>query len=242
MRLWVTRPEPDAADQARDVERLGHTALVEPLITIRFRDREPLPTTIPQAVLATSRNGLRALARRPQEHARLRGLPLLAVGEATASLGRELGFAHVIEAGGTGEALAAAASAHCKPEAGALLHLAGDKLAFDLKGALTDEGFEVEQPIVYKSVARRRLTMATQEAIRSNAVHGVILMSPRTAQIYLRLMQRHGFVSAARNLHHFCLSSAISAQLAPLASPLVSTAAAPRRAELLALIGEATAH
>ena len=79
MRLLVTRPEPDALKLRAVLEEHGHEATVEPLLSVSFDDADPIDLEGVQALIATSRNALRAA-----EVAPLRGearqLPLFAVG------------------------------------------------------------------------------------------------------------------------------------------------------------------
>src|SRR6185436_18023227 len=75
MRLLVTRPEPDALKLRAALEECGHQATVEPLLTVSFDDTDPIDLEGVQAVIATSRNGLKALRSHPQI-AEARKLPL----------------------------------------------------------------------------------------------------------------------------------------------------------------------
>ena len=84
MRLLVTRPEPDATALRAQLIAQGHEVLVEPLITIRFDNADPIELDGVQALIATSRNGLRALASSPAIE-QARSLPLFAVGPGTAA-------------------------------------------------------------------------------------------------------------------------------------------------------------
>jgi uroporphyrinogen-III synthase len=61
MRLLVTRPEPDALKLGAVLEEMGHEATVEPLLSVSFDDAEPVDLDGAQALIATSRNALRAL-------------------------------------------------------------------------------------------------------------------------------------------------------------------------------------
>jgi len=104
MRLLVTRPLPDAARQAERLETLGHEAIFAPMLEVKFLDAGLPPVSAMQALIATSRNGLRALkASGNMQHALK--LPLFAVGGATAKLARELGFREVHEGPGRAEEL-----------------------------------------------------------------------------------------------------------------------------------------
>ena len=84
MRLLVTRPEPDALKLGGVLEEMGHEATVEPLLSVSFEGGEPIDLDSAQALIATSRNALRALKASPAL-AQARTLPLFAVGKATAA-------------------------------------------------------------------------------------------------------------------------------------------------------------
>src|SRR5437016_3426749 len=85
-RALVTRPRAEAVALTEALDRRGIEAIIEPLLDILYRD-EPAPDlTGVQAVLCTSANGVRALARRSGE----RDIALFAVGEATAERDRRL--------------------------------------------------------------------------------------------------------------------------------------------------------
>ena len=73
-------------------------------------------------------------------------------------------------------------------------------------------------------------------------IEGVILMSPRSASIYASLMRKHGLISVARRLTHFCLSEAIRGRLQPLGAVRTEIAEAPRLEEVLAQIDAAAAR
>ena len=102
------------------------------------------------------------------------------------------------------------------PAAGLLLHLAGDALAGDLRGALEEHGFRVLQPQVYRMLAATSLSEDTVEQLAMGEINGVILLSPRTAQVYATLMRKQGLATVARGLTHFCLSPEVARRLEPL--------------------------
>jgi hypothetical protein len=157
MRLLVTRPEPDATRQAEALAALGHEPVVAPLLLIEPAKGTPLDLGGAQALIVTSRNAIRALASHRELSDSLR-IPLFAVGEATAKAAAELGFTKVTAGPGTGEALSRLIADILEPKAGALVHLAGETVAFDLKSALQAKGFTIRQPVLYRAIrqARRR--------------------------------------------------------------------------------------
>jgi uroporphyrinogen-III synthase len=241
MRLLVTRPEPDALKLAGVLEELGHEATVEPLLSVSFADTEEIDLDGAQALIATSRNALRAVKASPAL-AHARALPLFAVGAATAAEGRALGFETVVTGAGTAAELVGHIVSALDPAAGLVVHLAGDTLAGNLQAELEAHGFRVMQPVVYRMLPAQEFAEETVEQLGMGEIEGVILMSPRTAAVYAALVRKHGLTATVRPLPHFCLSQAVARRLQPLGSVRIETAEAPRLEELLALIEEAAAQ
>jgi uroporphyrinogen-III synthase len=240
MRLLVTRPEPDALELMATLEEHGHEATVEPLLGVAVEAGEAIELDGVQALIATSRNALRALKTHPLRGA-ARHLPLFAVGRATAAEARALGFEMVVTGAGTAQELVTHIVAVADPAAGLLLHLAGDAQAVDLATELEPHGFRVVQHIVYRMHPATSLSEATVEQLAHGEIDGVILMSPRTATIYAALMRKQGLAAIARGLIHFCLSDAVAQRLEALGAVPTEIADAPRLEEVLALIDAAAA-
>ncbi len=239
MRLLVTRPEPDALKLMAALQEHGHEATVEPLLTVSFVADAAIDLDGVQALIATSRNALRALKSHPLRAA-ARHLPLFAVGRATAAEARTLGFEMVVTGAGTAQELVTHIVSVADPAAGLLLHLSGDAQAINLEAELETHGFRVVRHIAYRMHPATALSQDAVEQLAMGEIDGVILMSPRTATIYASLMRKHGLVSIARGLVHFCLSDAVAQRLQALGPVPVETAETPRLEEVLALV-DATA-
>ena len=239
MRILVTRPEPDGSQKAATLAARGHEVVLAPLLTIEFIGDVPLQLDGAQALIATSRNALRALARNKERDAALK-LPLFAVGEGTARLAQELGFADVTLGLGTGSELAALIAGELRPEDGSLVHLAGETLAFDLKGALEERGFAVRQPVLYRAEAVESLPAEAAKLLGSGGFEGVILMSPRTAQIFVALARSLRTATQAKRLVCYCLSKAVAEEAAAHGFA-TRVPARPREEEVLALVDSAAA-
>ena len=234
MRLLVTRPEPDATALRAHLIAQGHEVLLEPLITIKFDDADPIELDEVQALIATSRNGLRALAASPALE-QAQSLPLFAVGPGTAATAKALGFQHVIKGPGTGRQLVSFIIAHAEVNGGPLLHLAGDVLAYDFASELSRLGYHVLRPVVYEAEAATRLSGSTATRIANGHIEGVLLLSPRTAAIFVALIKAHQLTKAARRLTYFCISEAAAARLEEIAPAKVEIANEPNLQEVLAL-------
>src|SRR4051812_49138915 len=88
MRVLITRPLEDAEETGRQLALRGHEPLVAPLLSTQFFDGPEVALDGVQAILATSANGVRALARRTPR----RDVALFAVGPQTAAQAQSLGF------------------------------------------------------------------------------------------------------------------------------------------------------
>lgn len=234
MHLLLTRPDPgpDADPLASALMAAGHRVTQSPLLTVQHVGKLPSLVGV-QGFIVTSRNGLKAVAPLPLQ---AQSLPLLAVGPGTGELARELGFREVIEGPGTGRELAELIREKVDPSAGALVHLAAETLAFDLKGALAGDGFEVRTEVVYRTEPASSLSADATAALRDHRIDGVVLMSPRTARVYTKLAADGGLVAETRRVVHFCLSDAVARELSPLGTVKTVVARLPNSQEMLALI------
>jgi uroporphyrinogen-III synthase len=241
MRVLLTRPEPDAAELSAQLSALGHDVKIEPLLQI-----VPLPIDSgafadAQAIIATSRNSLRALAASNALES-ARALPIFTVGPATAELARDCGFHNVIAGAGAARDLVPLITTHCDAEDGMLVHVAGEMLAFDLAAALAAEGIRVRTLTAYRAEAAAVLSNDTARAIAEGGLDAVILMSPRTAEIYAKLVDAAGIGEAARRLTYICLSPGVAAGLASLAPASVEIAGEPNATALLAAMARVATH
>jgi len=87
MRVLVTRPLDDALEIQILLAARGHEVVVAPLLRVAFRRGTEIDLTGVQAILATSANGVRALAQRTER----RDVPVFAVGPQTAQAAQALG-------------------------------------------------------------------------------------------------------------------------------------------------------
>lgn len=237
MRLLVTRPEPDASTLKAQLIAMGHEVLVEPLMQVVFHelDSQEIDLDEAQALVATSRNGVRALAQSPLLSAAV-NLPLMAVGPGTAATAKALGFAEVIEGPRDGRALIGFIAESVGVNDGSLIYLAPERKAVDLGGELRRFGFHVQEPVVYATKTAARLSAPIVTRFEAGEIDGVILLSPETARTYARLILGHGLTGRISRTTHFCLSRAVSGGLTVLGNPTIAVASQPNLKSLLALV------
>ena len=230
----ITRPEEDARPLAEALAARGVATVIEPLLAIR-----PLPEAASdlakdlagvQALLFTSANGARAFA----ELSPRRDIGVLAVGDATASAARELGFTAVESAGGDVQALARLVKQRLKPAGGPLFHAAGSAVAGDLAEILAAGGFDLRRRMLYESATATALSPETSAALKAGRIDLVLLFSPRTAVTFAELA-RAAAVDASE-MTALCLSPAVATAVSGLAWKKVEVAEKPDLPSLLALV------
>ncbi|NQU58959.1 MAG: uroporphyrinogen-III synthase [Rhodospirillales bacterium] len=234
MRLMITRPLEDAEPLATELMALGVETILEPLLSIELLDTAALDLSGAQGLLLTSANGVRALGAFLTE----RHLPVYCVGDATARAAREAGFEKVISAGGDVTSLAALVGDKLDPGNGALVHVAGSKVAGDLAGLLAQATFEYHRVQLYHASKAIALSHKGAVALENGSVDGVVLYSPRTAECFVDLLIKAGAVDCARRLNAFCLSEPVAVSAGTLDWARVVIAATPDQAALIKSVSE----
>jgi uroporphyrinogen-III synthase len=223
VRLLVTRPEPDASETAARLRALDIEAVVSPLLLART-----LTTTLPAApgfaaLAITSANALRALHDRG-EIPRLQTLPVYTVGDKSAAVAREMGFAEVVSASGNAEdliALLAGAGVD-----GPVLYPTARHQAADLAKALAPHGVMVITVPVYEMNPAPQLDADIAE------FDGALFYSRRTAETFTKLAPAGADRSKPGML---CLSEAVAAPLIAAHFVRVSLADHPSEEAMMAL-------
>lgn len=210
MRVLVTRPREDCAATAARLRLLGHEPVEAPLLAVRFLDGAEIPLEGVQALLFTSANGVRALARRTPR----RDLPVFAVGPQTSEEARKAGFATVRDAKGDAKALAAATRNWASPGKGALLHARGAQAGGALATMLREAGHDVRSEALYEVEAASDLPPGIAGMFRAGRIDAALFFSPRSAGIFRDCAMKAGLdVSRAVAV---CIGKAAADALAPL--------------------------
>jgi uroporphyrinogen-III synthase len=235
MTRWlVTRPREEAERFADAMRDRSLDPVIAPILEIEPVDPGPIDLSDVQAVLATSRNGIDAFARRVTR----RDLPVLAVGDATADLARSLGFRDVASAAGDGDDLADLARAKLDPAGGVLLHPSGEDIARDLTALLAPAGFTVRRIVLYRARPVAALPSAAVAALADPGLAGVVFFSPRTAKVFATLAARVELTHRLAGLTAVCLSPAVAQALDPSPWRAVRIADRPDSPSLLARLSD----
>ncbi|MBC4017624.1 uroporphyrinogen-III synthase [Siccirubricoccus deserti] len=233
--VLITRPEPGAAETAQRVAALGWRPLLAPALVLASR-----PFTMPpaaQALLLPSRAAARSLV----PDAFRAGMPVLAVGEATAAEVRSRGFVNVVAADGDAASLARLAAATLDPAAGPLLLAVGAGYGQELARALRVLGFRVTRRIAYAAKPAATLPEAARLALDQGEVVAALFFSPRSASCAISLLRTAGLAATATSMVALAISARVAEAavqtLAPLTWRAVRSAERPDQDSLLQLLG-----
>ena len=237
-RVLVTRPEPGAARTAERLRAAGYEPVVVPLSKI-VPLRQSRPTVEFDAVAVSSANALR------HAYPALIGLllrkPLFAVGDETAIVAREAGFADVRSSSGSVTDLARAIASRVGPSS-PVAYLCGRIRRDVLETELDLQGVRVV-PIETYGTHGRNPTRRELAALDSGPVAAALVYSAGAARSLVGLVKsRSGTIFCDTTF--IAISERVAERLAPVASGRLIAATSPNEDamfDLLSGIGHAPA-
>lgn len=236
-RILVTRPQPGADATARRLAALGFEPVAMPLTETRPVDvPEPPDPAGLGAVAATSGAALRHAP--AGLLAGLIPLPLFAVGDRTAAIARERGFARVESAGGEASALAALIG-RAMPAATGIVYLCGRVRSGALAGRLREAGFAVTPVETYDTLPVEWTPDAAAAVLAGRPVDAALVYSANAATSLARLLARPAAGPLLREARLLCISARAADALPPPHRARAEIARSPDEAALLALLGAA---
>jgi uroporphyrinogen-III synthase len=228
--VLITRPEPGASATAARILVLGLVPLVAPVVATRLIELAlPTPENI-SAVMLTSGSAIPAL---PSDY---HNLPVLTVGDATATRASAAGFRQVVSAGGDAKDLASLAKAELPRNARPILLAVGASQGTVLADELRTAGFRVLRRVVYSVAPARALTAPAVAALRAGEVRAALFFSAETARHFVRLAQRAGVGTALRSVEAISIGRPAAMALEQLTWRHIRVAARPNQDEMLALL------
>jgi len=238
VRVLVTRPGHDADETASRLIALGHAPLVSPLLEIEYLVGGAVGLDGVQAVLATSSNGIRALARRSTR----RDIAVYAVGSQTATEAEAAGYNSVHNAHGDVVALADAVRRSVDRKKGRLFHVAGAEADGRLVDELSRAGYAVEKLELYRAKAKMALPSDVATALGRGEIDAVLHFSARSARIFCDLVAQAELERACTGLVMVCISQSAAAPLKALQFLELRIAREPNQEALLACLDITLRH
>jgi uroporphyrinogen-III synthase len=214
MRVLVTRSPEDCARTAARLVALGHEALLAPVTQI-VPTGDPAPGEAHDAYIVTSAHAVEALASLADRNA-----PVFAVGERTAEVLREAGFALVVVGDGDAASLSRLIREQL-PHGRDLLHVTGRHHKPEPAASLNAAGYRVQSWEAYEARAVDRLPEGAADALRSGKIGAALHYSRRSADLLIRLSAEAGLTSALAACSHLCLSPDVAGAFEGMQAPLL---------------------
>jgi uroporphyrinogen-III synthase len=208
--ILITRPQGDEHGLVSTLQSSGYHIIHEPLMEIMLRHHERYNVhralmEEPDAILVTSRHGVKALAILTE----IRDPFVICVGEATARAAESAGFLRTSTAGGSARQLMEHVLS-CYDESSRFVYISGDHVNTDLGEELGQAGMRVERIIAYEANAAETLSDTLVEQLRRKQVDGVTFLSQRTARIFMSLLEQQDLTDSTEGMHAFCMSQAVA--------------------------------
>ena len=209
---------------------MGLTPIVAPFLEIRrVLVRLPSPGRL-SGILLASGNAVDPLP------AIFRGLPVLAVGAATARRAEQAGFTDVVSAEGNAVALAAMVRARIGPRDGTLLLASGRGQSHALAADLRTSGYRVTRRVVYAAEPVPHLPAAARVALLDDRTRTVLFFSAETARHFMRLVQTEGLADTLRGREAITIGPQAGMALKEGPWARIRVASKPTQDEMLALL------
>lgn len=214
MTRWlVTRPRADAEVLAATLGKMGHGAVLSPMMIVNRCNFAPISWSGYKAILFTSKN---AVIHGGPYSKPARSLPVFTVGETTAAAARAAGFVSVSSANGNVDDLADTLASRPSGGPGRYIHLCGPKTKGDLRSALAASGASVERFCVYTVQPAKTLTTDALQGLKAGTLDGAIFLSPKTAKTFAGLAKEANIGPTGGDFIFAVISDATANELADL--------------------------
>lgn len=207
--IALTRPLEDSLAMAKGLEAQGMRVFVVPMLHIEYETGVVVDEALAenfQAICVTSRHAVRGLG----NYAHPKQIKLYAVGRATAAAARAAGFTEVYAAEESAASLLELVKAQCIPGAGTILYARGRDITLDLSANLNEAGYIVKEAVLYRAELVDELPQDFMHALNTGGVDEVHFYSRRSAENYMRLVERHELEAAHTNIAAVCISKAVA--------------------------------
>lgn len=178
--IWITRAQPGAEKSAQAWRKAGFDPVIAPLVQIAPPKNMPALPLRNAIFLVTSANALRGL----EALTDYRGWSILAVGDASASLARKMGFSDVSSAKGNAQALISMVQKTYRPGGNEhFIYASGSDIRTDIAEKLTSAGYQARRDIYYQNTPVASDVQPEFNSITHLALYSA--MAAKTVQRYL---------------------------------------------------------
>lgn len=233
--VLITRPELSASKTAERLRAAGHEPHILPLAQAKHDPAAALNAlrSEPDAVTITSAEAIRVLAALGSGLEPYLGIPIFAVGTATAAAATALGFRNVSTGGGTGAALAALVAESAK---GRIVYLAGSPRSGTFEQAFTNHQDRLSVCECYRMLDIRYGNEAVVAFLEEAAPAAILLYSAGSVRRFFALPAVENHPAILSGIRLLCISETAAEAVPEAFRQAVSVAETPEEASLFRLL------
>ncbi len=200
--ILITRPEQQGRAWAKTLEEQGFETLLFPVLQIVPEEFEMPDLAGFQALVFTSGRAAEVWMQKSAK----RDIPAYAVGQKTAEILTKNGFQTVHSADGDAQDLIRLLGRNLSAENGPVLHLRGREVAASIRKSMD---IPAEEIIVYRTHSAASIPEDVLHALTGGRVRAVTLFSPRTARIFMDLIEAEDMLEAIADTKALCISQSV---------------------------------
>ncbi|MEH0831366.1 uroporphyrinogen-III synthase [Anaplasma bovis] len=183
--LVVTRAMGDSIRTRDKLIELGFDVFIEPMFEVEYLDFGTVSLDKYDVIAITSRYGIDALSSLTD----VRSISIVTVGDATKAYAESLGFRDVTSVAGVATDLSNHISLYAKNAK--VLYARGVDIAHDLASTVRNAGVEVEELIVYRTMASSALSTEFCELLVTGKISGIVFYSKGAARTFVDLATKY---------------------------------------------------
>ena len=182
--ILMTRAIDDSVKSQEALEECGFNVFIEPMFKVYY-----LPAIVERLerynfVVATSKHGIIGMAQSTNE----RNMKVVTVGNSTMECATNLGFKNVCTVNGTVRDLLSYLKVRARGSN--VLYVRGKDVSHDLQGSAKELDIEVEELILYETVASTRISPECGNLFTNGQISCVLFYSKGAAKIFMKLVAK----------------------------------------------------
>ncbi|MBR9983569.1 MAG: uroporphyrinogen-III synthase [Wolbachia endosymbiont of Homalodisca vitripennis] len=230
--ILLTRPLLDSLSTRSTLKKYGYKVFIEPVFTIKYLNPD-ISTYEFDVVISTSKNSVKAFSQICKED----GFSIITVGNSTMQAAKNLGFSDIISADSNVDGLISFIKSHYS-NAIKFLYIRGQEVSCDLKKRLSEEGFNVREVVLYKTITKRSLTNRCKNLLLDGKIDSIAFFSSQTARVFCSLVLKSGLSPVMNNTVAYTMSKNIADSLKLIKWKKIITSRLPTGESLIDIINK----
>ncbi|QOD38623.1 uroporphyrinogen-III synthase [Candidatus Wolbachia massiliensis] len=230
--ILLTRPLLDSFNTRSALKKYGYKVFIEPMFSIKHLQPD-ISVDEFDVIISTSKNSVKAFS----QISRVDDLPIITIGNSTMQTAKDLGFSDIISADSNVDGLISFIKNYYS-SAIKFLYIRGQEVSCDLKKRLSEEGFNVREVILYKTIIKRSLTNRCKNLLSGGKINSVVFFSSQTARTFCSLVLKSGLSQVMSNITAYVMSKNIADSLKSIKWKKITMSRLPTHESLIDIINK----